>query len=120
MCQGAITIDGDAVTRNGALYSIAHASKFVRPGSVRIGSSGRGDKTVGLYEDEQRPGVYRTIVSENMDIMPNVAFRTPEGKIVLIVVNDTFSASSFTIQWNGKYAAIRLDPGAAGTFVWKE
>jgi len=120
MCQGAITIDGDAVTRNVALYSIAHASKFVRPGSVRIGSSGRGDKSVGLYEDEQRPGVYRTIVSEDMEILPNVAFRTPDGEIVLIVVNDTFSSGSFTIQWNGKYAAIRLDPGAAGTFVWKE
>lgn len=120
MCQGAITIDGDAVTRNVAWYSIAHASKFVRPGSVRIGSTGRGDKSVGLYEDEQRPGVYRTIVSENMEVMPNVAFRTPDGKIVLIVVNDTFSTGTFTIQWNGKYAVIGLDPGAAGTFVWKE
>jgi glucosylceramidase len=120
MCQGAITIDGDAVTRNVAWYSIAHASKFVRPGSVRIGSTGRGDKTVGLYEDEQRPGVYRTIVSENMEIMPNVAFRTPEGKIVLIAVNDTFSTGSFTIQWKGKFAVISLDPGAAGTFVWQE
>jgi len=120
MCQGAITIDGDAVTRNVAWYSIAHASKFVRPGSVRIGSTGRGDKTIGLYEDEQRPGVYRTVVSENMEIMPNVAFRTPEGKIVLIVVNDTFSSGSFTIQWKGKFAVISLDPGAAGTFVWHE
>jgi len=120
MCQGAITIDGDAVTRNVAWYSIAHASKFVRPGSVRIGSTGRGDKTVGLYEDEQRPGVYRTIVSENMEILPNVAFRTPEGKIVLIVVNDTFSSGSFTIQWKGKFAVIRLDPGAAGTYVWQD
>lgn len=120
MCQGAITIEGDAVTRNVAWYVVAHASKFIRPGSERIGSTNRGDKTVGIYEDEQRPGVYRTIAGENMEIMPNVAFRTSEGKIVLIVVNDTFSANSFTIQWNGKYAAIRLDPGAAGTFVWQD
>jgi len=118
MCQGAITLNGDIVTRNIAWYTVAHASKFVRPGSVRIASTNRGDKTVGIYEDEQRPGVFRTAIIENMEILPNVAFRTPEGKIVLIVVNDTFSVNSFTIQWNGKYAGIRLDPGAAGTFVW--
>jgi glucosylceramidase len=55
-----------------------------------------------------------------MEILPNVAFRTPEGKIVLIVVNDTFSSGSFTIQWKGKFAVIRLDPGAAGTYVWQD
>jgi len=118
MCQGAITLNGDIVTRNIAWYTVAHASKFVRPGSVRIASTNRGDKTVGIFEDEQRPGVFRTAINENMEILPNVAFRTPEGKIILIVVNDTFSVNSFTIQWNGKYAGIKLDPGAAGTFVW--
>jgi glucosylceramidase len=119
MCQGAITINGDIVSRNIAYYTVAHASKFVRPGSVRIASTNKGDKTVSLYEDEQRPGVFRAALSENMEIMPNVAFRTPEGKIVLIVVNDTFSANSFRIQWNGKFAGIRLNPGSVGTYVWK-
>src|ERR1700758_946322 len=38
-CFGALTIDGDAVTRNIAYYTIAHASKFVWPGSIRIGSN---------------------------------------------------------------------------------
>jgi glucosylceramidase len=119
MCQGAITIKGDTVSRNIALYSIAHASKFVRPGSVRIASTNKGDKTVGLYEDEQRSGVYRMAIIENMEILPNVAFKTPQGKIVLIVVNDTFSANSFRIQWKGKFAAVRLNPGAVGTYVWQ-
>ena len=36
MCQGGITIDRDAVSYNLAYYTIAHASKFVRPGSVRM------------------------------------------------------------------------------------
>ena len=40
MCAGAITLDGDKVTRLVAYYVAAHASKFVPPGSVRIGSSG--------------------------------------------------------------------------------
>ena len=39
MCHGAITIDGDQVSRNLAYYAVAHASKFVRPGAVRIAST---------------------------------------------------------------------------------
>lgn len=119
MCQGAITINGDIVSRNIAYYTIAHASKYIRPGSVRIASTNKGDKTVGLYEDEQRPGVYRALISENFEILPNVAFRTPDGLIVLIVVNDTFSENSFRVQWNGKFAGLRLNPGAVGTYVWQ-
>jgi len=118
MCQGAITIDKDAVSLNLAYYTIAHASKFVRPGSVRIGSTARGDQTVALTEDEERPGVKRIAVIENTQVLPNVAFRTPEGKIVLIVANDTASTSSFGVQYDGQFANIRLNPGAVGTYVW--
>jgi glucosylceramidase len=120
MCQGAITIDGNEVTRNVAYYTIAHASKFVRPGSVRIASTQRGDKTVQIYEDEQRPGVYRTALVEDTQVLPNVAFRTPAGKIVLIVVNDSWDERGFRIQYQGEYAGIRLAPGDVGTFVWDE
>jgi glucosylceramidase len=118
MCQGAITIDKDAVSLNIAYYTIAHASKFVRPGSVRIGSTTRGDQTVSLTEDEERPGLKRMAVIENTQVLPNVAFRTPEGKIVLIVVNDTQSISSFAVQDQGQSAAIKLNPGAVGTYIW--
>ena len=118
MCQGAITIDGDQVTRNIAYYTIAHASKFVLPGSVRIASTDRGDKSVGLYEDEQIPGVYRTSIIENTEVLPNVAFKTPEGRIVLIVVNDTKSDRSFKVQFRGLFASLKLEPGAVGTYVW--
>jgi len=33
----------------------------------------------------------RATVIENTQVLPNVAFKTPEGKIVLIVANDTWS-----------------------------
>jgi glucosylceramidase len=118
MCQGAITIDQDAVSLNLAYYTIAHASKFVCPGSVRIGSTSRGDQTVALTEDEERPGLKRIAIVENTQVLPNVAFRTPEGKIVLIVANDTASVSSFAVQYGGQFASIKLNPGAAGTYVW--
>jgi glucosylceramidase len=118
MCQGAITIDKDAVSLNLAYYTIAHASKFVRPGSVRIASTNRGDPRVSLTEDEERPGLKRVAVVESAQVLPNVAFRTPEGKIVLIVTNDTQWAGSFAVQYDGEVANVRLSPGAVGTYVW--
>jgi glucosylceramidase len=118
MCQGAITIDKDETSLNLAYYTIAHASKFVRPGSVRIGSTIRGDQTVSLTEDEERPGLKRVTVIENTQVLPNVAFRTPEGKIVLIVANDTQAVGSFAVQYKGESANIGLKPGAVGSYVW--
>ena len=117
-CQGAVTLDGDKVTRNLAYYVIAHASKFVRPGSVRIGSTNKGDMSVLLTTDEEQPEVVRAATIKNNDALPNVAFRTPDGKIVLIVVNDSFSTDSFRIQYKGQYANVRLEPGAVGTYIW--
>jgi glucosylceramidase len=92
-CLGAITIDGNKVTRNPAYYIIAHASKFVRPGSVRVGSN----ITSSLH---------------------NVAFRTPTGKKVLIVINDSNENKSFGIKWGGRIVSTALDGGAVGTYVW--
>ena len=93
MCQGAVTIDRDNVTRNIAYYSVAHASKFVRPGSVRIASN-------------------------EIDSLSNVAFRTPDGKYVLIVSNNTESEQKFNIKFKGKFAEAELDGGDVATYVW--
>ncbi len=92
-CLGAVTIDGSKFTRNPAYYIIAHASKFVRPGSVRIESS---------------------MIKE----LPNVAFKTPDGKKVLVVFNDGKDKQSFTIKSGSINKIVSLDKGATGTFVW--
>lgn len=120
MCQGAITIDKDDIWRNIAYYTIAHASKFVRPGSRRIFSTSQHDRIVSISEDEQRPGVYLTNIAEYSDLMPNVAFRTPDGMIVLIAANNSWSKRSLCIQYNGRFAELRLAPGATATLVWPE
>jgi glucosylceramidase len=96
-CLGAVTIDGDKVTRNPAYYIVAHAAKFVRPGSVRIGSDATGTDAGSL---------------------PNVAFRTPAGKMVLIVLNTGATAQTFTIADNKGHTAATLNAGAVGTYVW--
>lgn len=93
-CLGAITIYGDLVTRNPAYYIIAHASKFVDPGSVRIDSSEPED-------------------------LANVAFERPDGKKVLIVLNESSESKSFQIKEGDQSFSLSLNPGAVGTFVWK-
>ena len=117
MCQGAVTLDGDKVSRNLAYYVVAHASKLVRPGSVRIASTSRGDETVNMNGDEERSGALRVSTNAS-DALPNVAFKTPEGKNVLIVANDSYAISTFRIQYNGQNASFKLNPGAVGTYVW--
>ena len=118
MCQGAITIDGDKVTRNIAYYTIAHASKFIRPGSVRISSTDAFDPGVDITEDEERAEIRRATVVEHSDVLPNVAFKTPEGKIVLVIANDSWSQQTAKIQYNGRFANLHLAPGSVGTFIW--
>jgi glucosylceramidase len=92
-CLGAVTIDKDSVKRNPAYYIIAHAAKFVRPGSVRIAT----------LSDE---------------VLPNVAFRTPAGRRVLIVLNNTDGPRTFAIEDKGRGARAMLNGGAVGTYVW--
>lgn len=118
-CQGALTIDGDQVTKNLAYYTIAHASKFVPRGSKRIMSTGVGDAIVRLTQDEEDGTTHRATVIPDAQVMPNVAFLTPDNRIVLIIANNTYSERSFQVQYQGKYAQINLTPGAVGTYVWQ-
>jgi glucosylceramidase len=92
-CMGAVTIGDNTITRNVAYYIIAHASKFVPPGSVRVAST----VVDGLY---------------------NVAFLTPDDKKVLIVVNDNDSSKKFAIRHKGRFVETALASGAVGTYVW--
>jgi glucosylceramidase len=93
MCQGAVTIDGNSFSENIAYYSMAHISKFVRPGSVRIATN-------------------------DIESLPNVAFTTPGNKKVLIVANEKNDPQTFTISYNGKNASATLEGKAVATFVW--
>ena len=94
VCEGAITLDGNKVTRNVAYYTVAHASKFVRPGSIRIASTEAGG-------------------------MADVAFRTPDGNVVLIVANPGKENVKFAVRYRNKNAATELGAGAVATYVWK-
>jgi glucosylceramidase len=118
MCQGAITVDADSVALNLAYYTIAHASRFVRPGSFRIASTHPFDMGVDLTRDEERAEVRRATVVTHSEVLPNVAFRTPDGKRALIVANNTSSDTAVKIQFNGLFAYGSLPSGAVATYIW--
>ncbi|MCS4435405.1 glycoside hydrolase family 30 protein [Aquiflexum gelatinilyticum] len=91
-CLGAITIKIDKVLRNPAYYVIAHASKYVLPGSIRI--------------DSNEP-----------EGLPNVAFKRPDGRLVLLILNESKEFKIFSVQnkeWSGDIA---LEAGAVATLL---
>jgi len=92
-CLGAVTIDGDVVTRNAGFYTMAHASRFVRPGSVYL-------------------------PTEAPEGLVSAAFTTPDGGRVLIVLNDTGSDRAFNVTDSAGAFSTTLVAGAAATFVW--
>ncbi|MGJ7029610.1 glycoside hydrolase family 30 protein [Niabella hirudinis] len=92
-CKGALTIDGNTVNRNVGYYIIAQASKFVPAGSERIYSS-------------------------NATGLSNVAFVTPRGNKVLIVLNEQNNDQAFHIRFSGRNATYTIPANAVATMVW--
>ncbi len=98
-CRGVVTID-DSVSPSRIIPTVdftalGHASKFVTPGAFRIDSS--------TFEQDR---------------LESVAFRNPDGSIVLIVLNGGSTAVTFSLSWKDQYASYRLDPAAVATFRW--
>lgn len=91
-CKGALTISGASVTRNVSYYIVAHASKFVPPGSIRIGSNA-------------------------INNISNVVFKRPDGKKVMIIVNEG-PAAGFNIKYKGKLAFTSLPADGVATYIW--
>ncbi len=92
-CKGALTLNASVVTRNVSYYIVGHASKFVYPGSKRIESNGGTN-------------------------LHHAAFLRPDGKKVLIVLNETGTASDFNIRYKGKLAKTSIPAGSVATYVW--
>ena len=92
-CKGALTITADQWHRNVAYYIIAHASKWVLPGSVRIGS-------------------------ESNNLINQVAFIRPDGKTVLIMQNEQSRSLIAEIRTKEKPVYISLLPRSVVTVVF--
>jgi len=96
-CRGVVTIDSrtGAVTRNVEYYALAHASRFVRPGAWRIGSS-EGDGS-----------------------LPNVAFRNRDGSMALLVANGTAATREIAVRVEGQGFKYVMPAGSVATFTWQ-
>ncbi len=92
-CLGSVTIDGDSVVRNPGYYILAHAAKYVRPGSIRI--------------DTNMPSGF-----------PNVAFLTPDKKVVMIILNPEKEPASIAVRHQDYVGTIHLDKGAVATLIF--
>lgn len=76
-------------------YSIAHFSKFVRPGAFRI-------------ECPSFP-----------DQVEAVAFKNPDKSVVLVVFNTQDQENLIRVQWKGQSFRYLIPAISAATFVWK-
>ena len=98
-CTGAVTVDNtaDSVSYNAEYYVLGQASKFVKPGAVRIDSNTFG---AGNVED--------------------VAFRNPDGSTALVVLNaDPVNARAFNVSEHGRSFGYTLPAKAVATFTWR-
>jgi glucosylceramidase len=96
-CRGLITINQNTgqVIYNADYYAMGHLSKFVDPGARRIYTN--------QWDGE----------------IENVAFKNPDGSVVLVACNRTKESRTFQVSCNGKKFDYTLTPETAATFVWE-
>ncbi len=83
------------VIYTGAFQYLAHFSKFVRPGSVRIAAKGS----------------YTGVRC--------IAFQTPDGQLVAQLINSRDEAAATRLDAQGRSVQLRLPAGSITTVAWK-
>lgn len=83
------------VTYTGLYYYLAHFSRFIRPGSVRIGSTG---------------------VSAGLRC---VAFQTPDRRVVAQLLNSRSEYAQVSVEYNGRIIRLILPAVSITTASWK-
>jgi glucosylceramidase len=96
-CLAPILVDSgrDAVYLTPLYYAVAHVSKFVRPGAVRIGLNGH-----------------------DADVMAT-AFKNPDGSIAIVVFNLLEEDKHYSIQINGRKDTILIKGQALQSIHYK-
>jgi glucosylceramidase len=91
-----VIIDGRTkeVTYTGLYYYLAHFSKFVRPGAVRVAASGPAGKVRCM------------------------AFQTPNGDMIAQVLNSGKAPAAVVVNWGGKFLNLNLPAVSITTCLW--
>ncbi len=82
------------VTYTGLYYYLAHFSKFVRPGAVRVGAAGAADGVRCL------------------------AFQTRDGGMVVQLLNSRKQAAGTELEWRGRFLRLELPALSITTYLW--
>jgi glucosylceramidase len=91
-----VIIDRDKkqVTYTGLYYYLAHFSRYVRPGSVRVDVAGPSNP------------------------VRCIAFKRPDGTLVAEVLNSRHSAGEVELDWRGRALTLRLPALSITTCLW--
>jgi len=93
-CLGAVTIINETITRNSGYYTIAHASKFVPEGSIKIETT-------------------------NYLTFPNTAFLRPDGRIVILLSNNNNQPTPIIIKIQKNVTLKSTLPSkSVVTYIW--
>ena len=109
-CVGLATIDersgGVWLTRS--YYQLGQVSAFVSPGAQRIASN--------HFVSYVYPHRGLNVVSTGLD---DVAFRNPDGSLVLVAYNNARKPIPFAVSWRHKTFNYDLPAEGTVTFVWR-
>jgi glucosylceramidase len=108
-CAGLATIDPHAgtVSLTGSYYELGQASAFVDPGARRVAST--------HFVSYTYPGRGVNVVTPGLD---DVAFRNPDGSLVLLAYDNSPTPARFAVVWRGRALSYTLARGAMVTLVW--
>ena len=101
-CYGAVSIDAGSyslgsVVRNSHYYDVAHCSKVLRPGAVRLGTAGY--QAAGL--------TYQV-------------YRNPDGSYAALILNEAAAEAQVCFVTDKYSVACRIPPRAIQSVLWQE
>jgi glucosylceramidase len=97
-CRGVITITdvNGFITKNEEYYALAHVSKFIRPGAVRVSA----------------------IIPQSLLNVSGVAFVNPDGTKSMVICNDNSESKTFRVKQDEKHFNCTIPSKSVITIVW--
>ncbi len=97
-CRGVVTLNtaNSKITKNEEYYAIAHFSKFVRPGAVRISAP----------------------LPVELTGVSGITFQNPDGTKAMILCNEGSSFQTFTVNYRQTYFSYTVSPESVVSLIW--
>ena len=99
-CFGAVEISSSnytlkGITRNSHYYNVAHCSKVLRPGAVRLGTDGKGTDGLSLQW-----------------------YRNPDGSYAVLLLNESSSDALVNLVTDKHSVSCKVPPRAIQSVIW--